>query len=146
MITVYGGDDVRDALKALTSDVSKKVVKDAFRDALKALLPKIKAAAPVGPTGRLSAGFKVRAPQLKRKRGQYIGASIVTVPRKELDPPAKESKWYYPAHVEFGSSRRPPNPFMRGPLKASEQSILEGVRRAIASRIARASKKTASPD
>ena len=112
-IDFQGNKRLERIFKGLEGKAQKTLAKRAIRAATKKLRDKMVPLVPVH-TG-IAKKLTVRVAR-NQPRGQF-GMSINTPKRAKFVSPKGDSKWYYPAHVELGTSRRPPTPFMRGPLK-----------------------------
>lgn len=109
-----------DLVKLGQSRDARKVLRSSLRKAGKPILTRVKAKA-AGYTGpgndtqnmlNLSRGIKLRA--IKRSR-RWVGVKIVTPTREALGIPAG-SKWYFPAHVEYGTKTSPAFSYLRSTL------------------------------
>jgi hypothetical protein len=66
----------------------------------------------------------------RRRRTGRVGISIRT-PRRARLGISKEAKWYYPAHIEFGTKRTPAKPYMRTAAQQKRGEALQIIRSAI---------------
>ena len=139
-----GAEELLKKLKKLEAKTAKKVMQKGLRAGAKITLAAAKAKAPV-KTGRLRRSLVARAsiggrkarrgtiqmlifPSTKKEpglAGKYkadrglVGG--LTPIRGRVSKAKKTMTWYYPAVIEFGTSTRPPNPFMRRAFDATKQ-------------------------
>lgn len=127
-ISLIGDKELQKAFKKLHPKLQKKAFKKAARVAAKIVKESAKGKVPVAE-GDLKKSIKVKA--MKRSRTQ-VGVRIVAGTREELGIPA-DSKWYYPAIVEYGYTRQdgvfiPPQSYLRAARDAKEraaQNVME---------------------
>jgi HK97 gp10 family phage protein len=164
-ISLLGDRKLERMLKRLQPNVQKKVVRKATREGAKTIAAEAKRNAPVqfggamrnkqtgrfetsqyqpggqvGKPGELRRGIKVRAiPGLGN-----IGHYARTGTREEMGI-SESSKWYYPAHVEFGHTSRgttvPANPFLRNAADSKASSVLGRMHRRIWQGVLREAKR-----
>lgn len=124
-ITMLGDKALQRRLNRLELKTGRKIVRRALRDAAKIHASAAKAEAPVD-TGATKAGIRVRAVTGLR-RGNF-GVMSRTGTREEMGIPS-DSKWYYPAIVEYGTPTTPANPFMRRAFEQNRQRMIDSIRR-----------------
>ena len=124
-----GADALLKKLLELETKTAKKVMQKGLRAGAKITLDATKARAPV-LSGRLKRSLVARAsmPGRKKKRGTL---QMLVYPSTKKEPKLVTEKdgarWYYPSVVEFGSSKRPANPFMRRAFDATKQQASEAI-------------------
>ena len=114
-----GASDLERKLKRLEAKVAKKIVRRAVRDGAKVIMAETKARCPVD-TGRLKRSFAIRASKGKRS---FFGVAVFPSVKKEPDLVSHSkdgTRQYYPAVVEYGTSRRAARPFMRPAFDATK--------------------------
>jgi HK97 gp10 family phage protein len=112
-VIITGIRDIDRKLKRLAPAVQKKVVRKAMRAGLKVQATEVRSQVPVD-TGLTKSAVKVRA--VKRKKRGTIELEVLIsgkVPGLIVTPASGAKPVFYPAVVEYGTSERPPNPFMR---------------------------------
>lgn len=135
----HGSEELIRKFVQLPKAVQKKVQRPVMRRAAKLVQTAVKRRVPVG-TGLLRKLIKVRS--IKRSR-VWVGAFCRTPTRKELGIP-KESKWYYPAIVEYGHSKRSglsARPYMRSGWDATKRQVRAKVQREMGRGIERVAKR-----
>lgn len=117
MVDVIGEEKVIAAIDALEKKLKRKILSKALRAAAKIQLRAARQMAPVR-TGRLRDSLKVRvAPGRNKKRGgKVIKMGVYTGKKTDL---GITDDTYYPAYLEYGSSKMPAQPFMRPAFEAS---------------------------
>ena len=181
-LQLLGDAELANILAGLTDRVERKILARAFREAAVGTLrvaqanislPKARLfPGHAGSTRRAKAARRFalkHVAQLRnhlhvvalRRKTHRIGYRVVTGTREEFGIPAT-SKYYYPAHVEFGHAaphrgrfarvsattralylrelggkRTPPHPYLRPALKSREGQILAGLHLSIRAGIAR---------
>jgi len=155
-ISITGERELLHALNGLPTAVQRRIVKQVMRPAAKPVLAEAKRLAPVD-SGALRDTMMVRL--MKRSRMGYSGVVVMTGARKALAGMAAKasgknkgqlsgrmkgiaeklganrqqavlnSKWYYPAAVEFGGTTEKgrivrPQPFMRPALEKKRAEAL----------------------
>lgn len=128
-ISMLGDKALTKKLGKLPGRLQKKVLRQAMRKAAKPILADIKQSiSSIRVTGLHTDPLKkkTKIKSLKRSRNK-IGVRITTPTRDELGIPA-DSKWYWPAHIELGTSKEPAQPFMRGPFNAARQKTLTTIK------------------
>lgn len=153
-ISLLGDKELERMLKRLQPKVQKKVVRKATREGAKTVANEAKRLAPVqgstmmrdkttgkfagrskgkgqvGKPGNLKRNIKVRAIPGRDSIGHYAR----TATRDEMGI-SGSSKWYYPAHVEFGHTSRgttvPAIPFMRPAADTKSDAVLHRIQRRI---------------
>jgi HK97 gp10 family phage protein len=126
-VSVVGERKLARVFNRITATVQKKIMRKALRAGFRPVLASAreKAAAVDDPSTpsdvmlRVSRLLKLRA--LKRSR-RRIGVAIRTPSRDELG--SFDYDHYPPAHIEMGTSRTPPHPFMRDALHQNEPKTL----------------------
>lgn len=141
-ISLLGDKALTRKLNKLPNRVQKKVVRQSMRKAAKPLLVSIKhAIGEIRVTGehtdRLRKGMKIKS--IKRSRTR-LGVQIVTPRRQELGIPDSK-KYYWPAHIELGTSKSRPRKFMRDTVDSNRTQTMGIIQREIASGIIREAKK-----
>jgi len=133
-IALIGDKELERRLNAFESNVSKRLLKNAMKHAMKPALQAIKARVPVD-TGRLRDSLKIVAWTGKRRQRGKFGFKVVTGTREELGIP-EGAKGYYPFAVEAGhytarswilgsgGKRVPARPYMRPGFKAAQPQML----------------------
>lgn len=101
-------DEVTKALDKLDGPESKKALKAAVRKAGQFLKPKVKAAAPVGPTGNLRRKVGARVKQTRQRDGFY---SVVTSFARHRHLVIQGTQDRYTSSGAF-RGRMTPNPFV----------------------------------
>ena len=117
-ISVLGSKKLSRKLNALENRVKSTVMRDAAKKAMEPVLSLAKQRAPV-LTGLLRKHLKIA---VYRGRG-YAGAVVQTGTRKQMKIPAK-AKFFYPAGVEYGTSKLRARPFLRSSLAAKRNVAL----------------------
>lgn len=107
-ISLLGDAALQRKLARLDTAIQKKIVASAIRKAAKPVLAEAKRLAPV-KTGKLRDNIHIGA--LRARKGSF-GTVVQTGRREQMGIPA-DSKWYYPAIVEYGHGNVPPKSFMR---------------------------------
>lgn len=127
-----GDIELQQELQDLPAKLENKILRKAIRESMKPVLNDARANVSTyrvtgKHTDKIRKGLKIRA--LKRRRGR-LGVGIITPPREAIgiDP---ADKWYYPAHIELGTKKTPPHPFLRDALNSNKDSILEDLRNRI---------------
>lgn len=125
-ISLLGDRELQQQFRALPLAVQRKLLRQSFREALRPVLTAARAAAP-RLTGRLARTLRLRA--LKRRRGR-LGMMVISGTRESLGIPASHP-WYYPAHVELGTSRMPAQPYLRPAFDTQRESMVQTLARGI---------------
>lgn len=102
---LVGLDDVLRRLAKLEPNLAKKRVRTAMRQGLKLIQAEAKARAPVD-TGRLRRAIKVRAAKRKKQTKGIVRINV------QVGAGDFQGETFYAAIIEYGSSTRPPHPFM----------------------------------
>ncbi len=97
-ISILGDKQLQRKLRRLATQVQKKIVKKALREAGRPVLAAAQQKAPVGKSGRLKKSLKLRA--RKQRRGEF-GVEIRTGTRTELGI-AADASGFYPMSIEYG--------------------------------------------
>ncbi len=114
----------RKDLERLEKKVRNKIVRRALRAGAKVLAAEIRKRAPVGETGDLRRGVKVRSG--KGRRGTITILVEVSTPEGNV----------HTGFVEFGTVRHPANPFIRRSVDSREDEILGKILEEIATELA----------
>jgi hypothetical protein len=124
-IHVDGVEETLKALAALGPALEQRVLRRAARNSSKVVLAAAQAnLAPRTDTGALARGLRVRIQKTRKRYEGRIAYTVQTPTRKELAKLYPErademmtSKWYFPAAIEYGYTRRGRTyaavPFMR---------------------------------
>lgn len=139
-MTMLGDKKLIKQLAKLPDRLQKKILRSAMRKAAKPVLASAKSKVPRVTginTDPLRKGLKVKA--LKRSRNR-IGVRIVTPERSVLGIP-EGSKWYYPAHIELGTSKVAAVPYLRNAVAENKEQVFSIIRREVASGIVREAKR-----
>ena len=118
-ISIVGDKKLQAKLKKLEFKLQKKIVRNALSRAILPVRNKAKSLAPYD-SGLLKQS-------IKRKRGSKKGmayAKIVTGTRLELGIPI-DAKGYYPAAIEYGTSKQAAKPFMRVALAQLRTHVIK---------------------
>lgn len=126
-IELLGARELSARLHALPLALQKRAVRSAIRKGGKILLEASRTAAraqtnPANASDhmiQIAEGLKLRS--ITRKRG-FLGVKVQTGTKSEHGIP-EASKWFYPAHIEFGSSRAPARPYLRPPLDEKRDEV-----------------------
>lgn len=125
-LSLLGDQELNRQFKALPLVVQRKLLRQSFREALRPVLTAARANAP-RLTGLLARTLRLRA--LKRRRGQ-LGMMVISGTRASLKIPATHP-WYYPAHVELGTSKMPARPYLRPAFDTQRESMVRTLARGI---------------
>jgi len=121
-ISVLGDKKLQKQLKNIELKMQKKIVKKALRMGTKVVLARAKALVPVslGNTQgkHLRDTLKIKA---FSKKGVF-GSTVITGTREQLGIDAND-RWYYPAHVELGTKKMSPRPYLRPALRNNVEKI-----------------------
>lgn len=141
-LQLTGIKDVIGELKALDKKLQKKVVKEALKAGAKVFLKEMKDKAPVD-TGLMRRALSVRV-KTHMKRGD-VGYQVM-FRKKDVEKLASTSKagdrYFYPAAVEYGTSRADPHPFMRPAFDSKKEQAIATIRDVLRGAIALAGQKT----
>lgn len=137
LIIVTGIDAIDRRLKLLPDRIKKKVLRQAMRTGIKIVAEEMRAQAPVD-SGLMKEQIKVRAARRSRTRIE-IDAKISGHPGLYKTSATTNKTVFYPAIVEYGTRKQPPNPFGRrafqskGPeaRQKTMRLILQGVIREV---------------
>lgn len=151
-IAVVGAEDVRKKLLDIQMKYRRKIVSRAVRAAAKALFAAVKAIAPVGATGKLSRFLRVRVLRPSKGTGKgtvRIGVIHGTRAQMGFDPKSAKWRqqetgkdWFYPAHVEYGTKKRPAQPHLRRALKEQRENLLGIIGRELEAGLEEAAKES----
>jgi HK97 gp10 family phage protein len=150
-LDILGAPELSKAFEALPDNLERKVLTKALREAGKVLLVAVKARAP-RDRGLLASTMKLKAMKRSRRR---VGVMVQTGTRAELGLLATtrisstgsgdtlrvrrgKETGYYPAHVELGTHKAAPNPFMRTSLRSGREGLLAIIRTELDNGIERA--------
>lgn len=127
-LKIFGDKALQRKMDGLAAKIQKQYMRKALRAGAKVIQAAYKAHAPVF-TGKLKSGIKVRV--VKRSRGR-IGVMVMTPTRAQLGIPP-DSKWYYPAVLEFGGVTKsgrviPALAFGRRALQSTRSSAIQTIR------------------
>ena len=99
-LRLFGVKDLDAKFKKLPDRLQKKILRQSMRIAAKDVKAAVKAAVPKD-TGRLRRGIEIKS--IKRSRS-LVGVIVRTKTREHFGISA-DSKWYYPAIIEYGFVR-----------------------------------------
>lgn len=148
--SVVGAEDVRKRLLDLQLKYRRKIVARAVRAAAKVLLPAVRAIAQKGPTGKLARFLKVRALKPTRGAKGAVRVGVIHGTREEMgfDPKSPKwrqastgKEWFYPAHVEYGTKRRPARSHLRRALLEQRENLIAVVGRELEAGLEEAAKE-----
>lgn len=129
-VTVTGTDILLSDLERMMPSTMN--VDDALKAGGEILAEEIRTRAPVG-TGRMKSAVKVH-PARTTVKGRTISAGIK---RKDIGISA-DSKYFYPAHVEYGhggpkkgSARTPPHPYLKPAREAAMDKAWNAVKQTV---------------
>lgn len=125
-ISLLGDKELQRQFQQLPLVVQRKLLRQSFRAALRPVLAAARARAPK-VTGRMARTLRLRA--MKRRRGQ-LGLMIISGTREALGIPP-DSRSYYPAHVELGTSQMPAEPYLRPSFDSQRESMVQTLARGI---------------
>lgn len=122
---ITGVEAIDRALKGLEPRLARKLLKSGMRTALKPLLARIKAAAPVGrpyrrkgkehKPGTLKKALKIRA--AKRTRKGTIGINIV------MGEGDFKGESFYGSFQEYGTKKMPGKHFMKNAFESDKERV-----------------------
>lgn len=140
-ISMLGDKKLQRQLSKLPARVEKRIVRKALRAAARPVLRAAKQKCPVD-TGALKKGLKIRA----RKRSRKSFGVDVSTPTREKLGIASDSKWYYPALVEYGYVRKgityAARSFLRSAKDATRSAALAILKREIGAGVIREARKS----
>jgi len=123
-ISMVGTEELRRAFSEASDHLQKEILVEAFKEAAAPIADKAQANAPV-ETGKLRSTIRVTKVSVKRSRVQI---SIRTGTRAEMGI-ARDSKGYYPAHVELGYKRGkrvfPGKAYLRRAFREAQPRVLQ---------------------
>lgn len=146
-IDMLGAPELSTALAALPDTLERKVMVQATKKAAQFFLTAAQGRAPVSADprdkhrGKLKSTMKLTAMKRSRRRVGYL---VQTGTRAELgipsgvNPRTGKPYGYYPAHLEFGTQKQAPNPYMRSALQGAHEALLAILRQEIDNGIERA--------
>lgn len=106
-------------LRSLPDNVQRRALRPCLTASTKIILQSVKSLVPVD-TGALKKNIKAKSGKRSRK-----GLSrFVWLPPRESLGIDSTSKWYYPAHLEYGTSKMPAKPFLRPGFDRAEQQAI----------------------
>ncbi len=125
-VQIFGVKELDKLLNDLPKRMRNKMINRGLKVGGQILLAEVQRRAPVraGPKGG-----KLKK-NLKLKRLGSLGVQVSLPSRVKMGIPA-DSKWYYPAIVEYGHAHAAAIPFMRGSTNAKRDSVVNAVRAAI---------------
>lgn len=137
-----GDKELAKSMRRLDAKLAKNGMRQAMRTAMRPVLAsaRVNAAALTNPANltdrmmRVAQTMRIRA--LRTRRRGLFGITVETGTRPALGVD-EDSRWYYPAHVELGSHRTPPMPYMRPALLENRARSLEIFRTELAGFIGR---------
>lgn len=138
-ITALGLEALQKKFEELPTTVERKILLDAMKKAgTEVVLPAVVAATPV-LTGLLKEQMaRQKIKSYVRKRG-FIKLGV-PMPRRGQMNIAEDSKWYYPAYVEYGHKNVPAHSYIRAPVNANKQAFFAKVGEVLGSSIEAAAK------
>lgn len=101
------------------------VMRAGLRKGARIALRAVVSAAPV-MTGALAAGFRLRSFTRTAGNEKRLSVSVKQPTRAQLGLSA-DSKWYYPAHLEYGTKHIPEMRFIRDSVDSAEPEIRAAV-------------------
>lgn len=110
-VVVTGLKEIDRKLARLAPAVQRRVVRRSMRAGLKAVAAAVKAEAPVD-TGTMKAAVKVRAVRSRRRGSIQLEVRIEATDALKRTSSKTGRTVFYPALVQYGDERRPPDPFM----------------------------------
>lgn len=125
-ISLLGDKVLAYQFKQLPLVVQRKLLRQSFREAMRPVLTMARALAPK-LTGRMARTLRLRS--MKRRRGQ-LGMMVISGRRSDLAIPA-DHPWYYPAHVELGTSKMPAHPYLRPAFDRQREIMAQVIARGI---------------
>jgi len=102
-ISILGDVELERSLAMLPDGVQRKVIRKAMRNTAKRMRSAIVPRVPV-LTGRLRKEIKRSSIRAIRRSRTKLGATVALPTREAMGIPAN-SKWYYPAILEYGSPK-----------------------------------------
>lgn len=151
-IAVVGAEDVRKKLLDIQMKYRRKIVSRAVRAAAKVLLAAVKALAPVGATGKLARFLRVRVLRPSKGTGKgTIRIGVIHGTREQMGFDPKSSKWkqqktgkewFYPAHVEYGTRKRPAQSHLRRALHEQRENLIAVIGRELEAGLEEAAKES----
>ena len=145
-IKLEGIGNVHAAFEELANEIgdkkaTSKILVPAVREAMKPVLAKARADAPVDTGGlRRSLQVEARRPNRKDKRSKYIVSTdtvislVTTAPGKKLAKMGIASDARAIAQ-EFGTARHPAQPYLRTALESQSTSVVNDLAKILARRI-----------
>lgn len=141
-IKLLGNKELEKQLAKLPEASQKKPVRSAMRKSNNRLKRAIVAAAPVD-TGTLKAALAATKVRSGRRSRSYL-QSLWPLPKRELLGISADAKGYYPTSVEFGTSKRPPQSYIRATVNAMHDAEIGKIGNDIGKGIVREAKRLAS--
>lgn len=120
-LSVIGEKRLQRKLASMEKRVAHKVVKDSLREAMEPVKDLAKRRA---PADRGLMRRSIRTAARANKRGAT--ALVRTGTRKQLKIPA-DSRYYYPAAIEYGTRTQPARSFLRAALGRLKNAVLRSV-------------------
>ena len=114
---VTGVKSIDRKLKKLEPKLGAKVIRQTLRKEAKKMQASVKSLAPVGETKQLKKNIKVKA----MKRSRIRTGVFVQVKASDFEG------FFSPASVEWGTSKKPKNPFFRPAYDAGKDSAKDNI-------------------
>jgi len=145
-IKLEGMGSVHAAFQELANEIgdkkaTSKILVPAVREAMKPVLAKARADAPVDTGGlRRSLQVEARRPNRKDKRSKYIASTDTVVSLVTTAPGKKLAKMGIASDAraiaqEFGTARNPAHPYLRTALESQSASVVNDLAKILARRI-----------
>jgi HK97 gp10 family phage protein len=134
-LDLQGVPEVVQLLERWPVKVQNEILRDALTKAAVPILAQAQSnlATQVRVTGQRSdpirTGLRIRAGR-RRRRG--VVRRLVQTPRRAQLGISKESRWYYPAHIELGTRDTPAKPYLRPALLQQRERVIEIIRQEVA--------------
>jgi HK97 gp10 family phage protein len=137
-ISILGDKKLQKKLNKLIDKDAKKIVVQSVRTGANIVKERAQSLAPQGKTGRLKSGLRLRT-STRRNR---LAVFIQTKKRSHFNI-AANSKFFYPAIVEFGAPRSniPANSYLRRAMEERRERALTVIRRNIKVKLLRGFRK-----
>jgi len=126
-IKLEGAADFEKALDQLVAKVARKIVTQPIRKGTKTIAENAKARTPVR-TGAMKKAITVRASKTKRRGEISFNVIFDTKRYSRLVSHSKAGRrFFYPAAIEYGTSRQAAKPFMRPAFDAQKAPALRTI-------------------